>query len=205
MIKKSVKNKIVILEFNTRKEQGLSMCRISEFYEGKTGFIGKYFDFDTFLDKYSDSKGNIDYFSFWDGFNIIGKSILDFSIKFAGKLTKRETQVLKCIKTNTEYLITYTKGDIITLRHELAHALFSTNERYRKAVLETLKEIDPKLKNKFETGLYKLNYNKKVYLDEINAYIVAANKKELNKEFKISMQEIKQIKAKLNKLYEKFI
>ena len=78
----NINNKRLILEYPTRKEMILSNFRISEFKEGVAGIKGRVFTCDEFIDAYSDAKGNIDYFSYWDGFNYSKKELTDFWIEF---------------------------------------------------------------------------------------------------------------------------
>ena len=97
--------KRILLEFPTQKEMTLSMFRFSEFYEGEEGIKGCKFSFDEFVEKYSDEKGNLDYFGYWEGYNIPNSSIDDFLVLYnpnvdpeAPELSKREKEVLTAIK-----------------------------------------------------------------------------------------------------------
>lgn len=194
------KNNILIIEFPTRKEMTLTMCRISEFYEGLPGIKGKHFYFDEFIDKYSNKNGDLDYFSFWEGFNLPREVFEDFVKIF--DLTKREYRVMTKVLHKTKYIITYVKGDKLTLKHELCHAYYYTDKEYKYNVLDILSTIPKSVIMKYKKGLKGLKYDKSVYLDEINAYLTAFNSKESKEEFNIDKSEIIKFNKELNKLYD---
>jgi len=197
----------MLIEFPTRKEQTLSMFRLSEFSEGKDKIKGCHFAIDEFLDAYSDKDGNINYFSFWDGFNVPMKQIHDFLLKFPkSELTRREKKVLKAVRTLplNGTLITCEKGDESTLKHELSHCKFADNTAYRNEVLDVVHNIDFHLKKKFEGYLKELGYSNDVIPDEIHAYILVYDKEEYDECFpKIDFEDIEKYHNKLSSIYNR--
>ena len=204
-------DKILLIEFPTRKEMTLTMFRIQEFYEGKEGIKGCYFTPDQFIDAYSDEKGDIDYFSYWDGFNVPTDIIFDFAKKFTmpemGRvgLSIRECNIIKEIYENIQeqsgYLITIVEGDEITLKHEMAHAYFFTDAEYRGAALVILSSIPLVIREKLRQALLKSDYCEEVVNDEIQAYLTAYDKEEWAELFPdIAEGEIKEYSAKLQVL-----
>ena len=57
-----------------------------------------------------------------------------------------------------------------TLRHELAHALYSSNHEYQKDINNFIKKHNSKLKT-LTNIILKKGYCKEVIIDEIQAYI----------------------------------
>jgi hypothetical protein len=116
-----ISDKRLLLEFPTQKELTLHFFRISEFFESDSENIkGKRFSFDEFVDHYSDKKGNLDYFSYWEGFNIPVKILVEFAKTFFEDLSEREIKILKAVsesKINQTdgYVVACKEGDKITL------------------------------------------------------------------------------------------
>ena len=183
------------------------MYRLSEFAESPYKEIrGKDFDFDVFVDKYSDDEGNLDFFSFWNGFNL---TIHDMKawIECREKYSLRENKLFEFLGVESfEYLVTYVKGDDLTLRHELAHALFETDVVYRFAVIEIIKRIPLSIRSRLEKALLKIKYSKDVIVTEINSYLCAFDKQDYKDVFKkyISDKELKPFIDKLTKTYNTY-
>jgi hypothetical protein len=198
----------MLILFPARKEQTLSMFRFSEFSEGKEGIKGCHFTFDEFLDAYSDKDGNLNYFSFWDGFNVPIREMKQFQRVFPkNELSKREKKIIKAIRLMPidGTLITCEKGDTMTLKHETAHCKFADNESYRKEVLDVVHSIDFRLKKKFEHYLLGMGYSGDVVKDEIHAYILAYEIKEYDEIFpQIDFEDIEGYHNKLNIIYNRY-
>ena len=103
---------------------------------------------------------------------------------------------------NTDYIVCYVKGDKVTLKHELAHSRYFSDEEYKKQVDKVLTKIPKSLIKKYHDGLKRHLYNKSVYKDEINAYITAYDSKEHFDMFGIKESEIRDIKKELDKFYD---
>jgi len=199
----------LLLKFPSRKEMTLTMFRLSEFSEGKKGIRGEHFTFDEFVDMYSDEKGDIDFFSVWDGFNLSINTINKFLTKFTwSEITKRESKVLEAIigMPDSGYIITCVNGDELTVKHELCHAKYHEIQDYRRKVLSILYSLPQSLRDDFKESLKVLGYIDSLIDDEMQAYIIAYDEKEHNEYFpNISYEEIKDYKEKLDNLFEEYI
>jgi hypothetical protein len=198
----------MLIQFSTRKEQTLSMFRLSEFSEGKEGIKGRHFTPDEFIDRYSDEKGDLNYFSFWDGFNIPIREINNFLHKFSkSEISKREKKIIKAVRFMpiTGTLITCEQGDENTLKHETAHAKFADNEEYRNEVLDVVHSIDFLIKKEFKNGLLKNGYSEEVIPDEIHAYILAYDQEDMDElEIKVQFSDIEKYHNKLSSIYDNY-
>jgi len=197
-------NKKLLLEFPTRKEMTLSNFRISEFKEGKDGIKGMYFTVEKFIDIYSDEKGDIDFFSYWEGFNYSKKELSDFDKLFNDK-SEREIAIIEAAKEidNDGYIICMEEGDEITLRHELSHGYFFDNEEYKNKATEIVKSLSQSVFNVYKNYLYQMDYNNENMIDEMHAYLVAYDKEEWDECFN-SLRGNKEILSKsklLNSLF----
>lgn len=200
--------KRMLLEFLTQKELTLSMFRFSEFAEGENGVKGCRFTFDVFVDKYSDADGNLNYFSFWDGFNVKMSDINKFSglCKYSD-LSQRERSIIKATADFPKdgYVIACVEGDKTVLRHELAHAKFYDNEDYRSDVLDIVSGLNKSLRQKYSDSLKELHYTDDLIDDEIHAYLVAYDRKEYQEIFpNIDYREIEPYIEMLNILFSKY-
>lgn len=207
----------LLLEFPTRKEMTLSCFRISEFKEGKPEIKGRYFTPDEFIDAYSDEKGDLDYFSYWEGFNFSKKNLLDFFIEFchvgdaffdSRLFSKREHRIsVASIQLPEDgYIIAMVEGDEMTLKHETAHGLFFENEEYRKKATEIVNSLGEEVIEKYRTHLVgEMDYNESVLIDEIHAYLVAFDQEEHDECFpSITEDDIYSNRANIQGLFDKF-
>lgn len=198
----------ILLEFETQKELTLHMFRFSEFFEGEKGIRGKKFAIDTFIDKYSDDKGYLDYFGYWEGYNIPKTEFDKFLKLYEGDYTKREIEVIKVVKGLPEngYIIASKVGDPITLKHEQGHGLFYENKDYREEAMNIVMSMPSKLITRYQIDLRKKHYCDDVLLDEIHAYILAYNSDDQKDLFPdIKFNEVRKYKNQLNDLYNKFL
>ena len=208
-----INNDILAVEFPNKKEMTLTMFRIAEYYESPFKDIkGKEFTIDKWLEKYifikyREKKEN--YFEYWEGFNIPVEKIIEFM--YINDIHYRESreeifvdEVSKVFgyDNKTGYVICYVKGDKITLKHEMCHALYYTNLEYKKEVDEIINNLDKKLKKKYIDNLRKDRYTKEVFTDEINAYITAYSQKDYKNIKKCDI--IKENKT-LNKILKKYV
>ena len=197
--------KKLLIEFSSRKEMTLSNFRISEFKEGKDGIKGTFFTVEKFLDVYSDEKGDIDYFSYWEGFNYSKKELLDFDALFNDK-SERELSIILAAKgiDDDGYIICMEEGDEITLKHELAHGYFFEDKRYAAAATALVHSMSESVFNAFRDYLYEMDYNDGNMIDEMHAYLVAYDVEEWNECFESlsDKKEILELSKLLNILFD---
>ncbi|MDP2628624.1 MAG: ABC transporter ATP-binding protein [Nanoarchaeota archaeon] len=187
--KKKIADKIYLLRFAKQRDLTLTFVRIEAYYESPE-FKGKIFTIGQFKKWYTkENKGKFTYYQDWTGFNVPSKVLKPFRKGYFDPLSEQEEKLLKIFKKEKGefYIIAvYGKKNFRTLKHEIAHALFHTNKSYKEKVTKIIK--------RYKTGKIKRDllashgYNKKVLIDEIQAYCVAYEKV-LNANFPKKMRE----------------
>ena len=119
---------------------------------------------------YSETYGANDYHLTWVGFNFPSKVLIPFKEGLFDPLTPEENKLLELFRYRKDNFYIIGAQNNATLRHELAHALYSSNEKYRTDIDNFLKKHTTKLK-KLRNILLKKGYCKEVLNDEIQAYI----------------------------------
>lgn len=206
-----VSPKVVLLEFPSIKELTLHMWRFQEFYEGEEGIKGcLMYTFDEFVDKYSDDSGMLDYFSYWEGFNIPMEVIRSIQLRVPDfYFSRRENEVLisLCDTENDGYVIATVEGDTIAQRHEIAHARFYLDQKYHQAItvfVESMAHNSYDLYSRMTSDLKSAGYIQEVFTDEISAYLVAWNEDDRKDVFPdITNEEVEKYRKKLSDLYDK--
>ena len=172
-----------------------TMLRFEEYYESPE-FHDKIFDLEEFMDWYSEKYGKFSYFEDWAGFNIPGNVLRPFinnSFSFLSRKEQSIVEYFKNIKVENIYIIATLQSEKIgVLKHEIAHALYYTNNNYKNKInslllKENLSEI--------YIFLEKLGYAKKVFTDESHAYLIS----DKTKNFKRLQKELREV---FNKYYE---
>jgi hypothetical protein len=74
------------------------------------------------------------------------------------------------LKHQCSYVIGYLRGDIHTKKHELQHAKYFVDERFRKQVNSLWFGLDSSVRDKVSAFLTKLGYPHDVIVDEFQAY-----------------------------------
>lgn len=154
--------------------------RFQEFYESPHEELnGKFFTYETGMDKYAESnKNKMSYFEDWNGFNIPGH-IFDQAIQiFRDDYTFKERMLVDVVNgakgpTLDKYYVIATDMTEDCMAHEQAHALFYLNPDYKKSVLK-LQEllIEPAQKQLMADKLVEDGYSLSVLEDEINSYLI---------------------------------
>lgn len=171
--------------------------RFQEYYEnaqlkGKKGLVVR--DIDKWWEEHRDRNETELYYTFWAGFNVPGKVILDlvrssefrsgFSIKeFLSNPFRyprwhdEETEFLKLIEDltveqiNNGYFIGMWHGSNKVLEHEVAHAFFATIPAYKAEQMLNIGEFPKDLFKCLSGQLVDMGYHPDVVLDEIQAYL----------------------------------
>lgn len=172
--------KIHLLEFRNQKDAAKTMLRFQEHYESPQ-FAGKIFTLNEYKKWYIQNSpngkatGKFTYYSDWNGYNFPDKTVKSFRDGKFHPLTRRELRVLNALReaTGKFYVIGTHALAPKALEHEIAHALFYTNPKYKKRVLEVLaKNPCTKIRKK----LIEIGYADKVLDDELQAYCVNGSK-----------------------------
>ena len=177
---------IVHLKFKTQNKLARAFIRIQEFYESPYPTIRrKYFTVEQFAVLYTKTFKSFSYFTDWHGFNIPGKVVQQFAKVFKNDLTPQEKKI---ITLKPQYIIG-TWNDIDT-PHELCHAKFGLNKKYRKLVQKSVKwfiQEYPVEANTFKKLLLDVGYSKLLLVDELNAYLLTNELSDFLEDFKPRM------------------
>lgn len=156
---------------DSQNELGLTFMRFQEHYESANRkFRNNIFTVGQLRNWYSETYGSNSYHTHWVGFNFPSRVLKPFKDGLFDPLTDEEQGLLHLLRYRNDefYIIGAQTGGI--LRHELSHALYASNPKYKE-------EIDTFL-NKNKKQLVKTNkyildkgYCKDVLYDEIQAYI----------------------------------
>lgn len=200
--------------YNNFFDMGMSFIRLQEYYESSSkNFFRKHFDVFEFMIYYT-RKTKKNYFSYTDdyvGYNIPSWVIKDF-IKNLGKqeneypeldmniFERNLFQHINKIKDKKYYLIAATEGKDSALEHEIAHALYYTNEVYKKEMNLLIKTIPLKIKKQIFVELKKMEYDKSVFLDEIQAHMSTGLTKDLS-----SIKNIKKYTINFKNVFKKYL
>lgn len=173
MLVKQLAPKIYALEAATSTQVAQVMVRIQENYESPK-FRNKVFTLDEFIPWYKLSRGRIEftYFKDWYGFNAPGHVVKRFMSGKFDPLRPEERwlvgELLHLKARGRFYLLGYAAGDARVKKHELAHALFYTNQNYKREVLSALCHFDPP--GSYAKHLLDTGYHQNVVVDEFHAW-----------------------------------
>lgn len=183
---------------DSQDELGLTFMRFQEHYESTNpDFKDKIFTQGQLKRWYSETYGSNSYHSHWVGFNFPSKVLIPFKEGLFDPLTTEEQKLLELFKYRSDNFYIIGAQNNSTLRHELAHALYASNPKYKIEVDNFLKKNQKKLKS---TNLYILSkgYCKEVLNDEIQAYITDNDDNEL---INVTCPSVI---AGINKIYQKY-
>lgn len=168
-IKKSKFNSVLI-SADSDQELAESFLRFQEHYESPF-WADKIFTIGQYKKWYSEKYGADTYTRDWSGFNFPSKVLVPFKEGLFDPLTKNEKIILNFFKYRNDnfYIIGSNSNDV--LKHELCHALYYTNENYKKNINNLILKNKNKL-NKALNYLIKIGYHKKVIFDELQAYVL---------------------------------
>jgi hypothetical protein len=171
----------VLLKFKTIPDLTKSFFRMAEYYEGHRYIAKKqHVGMAEFLDNWIDRQGNVDYFKFWDGFNITDSAFRAWS-RTVGTLSQAEQTVVDAINRATAGMkkfcvIGISGDDPATLQHEMFHAKYYLDTDFKRQVDQLFDECrnDPVIKIMAKTLKNKLDYQAHVD-EEVAAYLYAGS------------------------------
>ena len=162
-----------IIQFDFKKEVHLckAMLRFQEHYESPNPqFRGQIFTLGMYRKWYSEKEGSFSYYSDWGGFNWPDYVLDAFLEGLFDPLEEAEQDIVNTLRhIKKPFYVIGTSGNE-AYEHEMAHALYYVNKRYRNWVNKELKD-QTKL-----TALrrwLKNDYTEQVFVDEENAYMAA--------------------------------
>jgi hypothetical protein len=188
----------VWISADSQEELGRTFIRFQEYYESPNpDFRGKIFTLGVVRQWYSVKYGADTYHHDWTGFNFPSRILLPFKQGLFDPLTSEEIELLNLFKYRHDNFYIMGAQNNATLRHELSHALYDSNEKYRN-------EIDSYIK-KNKRGLAKTKkyildkgYAEEVLNDEIQAYVTD------NDDQTIISSTDPHIILDINKIYKKY-
>jgi hypothetical protein len=188
----------VWISADSQEELGRTFIRFQEYYESPNpDFRGKIFTLGVVRQWYSIKYGADTYHHDWTGFNFPSRILLPFKQGLFDPLTSEEIELLNLFKYRHDNFYIMGAQNSATLRHELSHALYDSNEKYRN-------EIDSYIK-KNKRGLAKTRkyildkgYAEEVINDEIQAYVTD------NDDQTIISSTDPHIILDINKIYKKY-
>jgi hypothetical protein len=201
--KREIKPRVFLLKFKTQYQLAATFLRFQEHYESRK-FAGKVFTIEEFMDWYVQENGRFSYFEDWAGFNVPSAALVPFSSGDFDPLLEKEKQLLELFQNESGdfYIIgVLNKGDQVdteTLAHELVHAKFHLDKKYRREVLAAIKRHDTV---SLEEHLGGMGYHRRVLKDEVNAYLVSGDE-DLPRKFTSKLKRLKKELISLHQQYE---
>jgi hypothetical protein len=177
-IKKQPYNSVWI-SADSQDELGLTFMRFQEYYESDNPkFRNNIFTVGQLRHWYSETYGANNYHSTWIGFNFPSRVLIPFKEGLFDPLTPEENRLLELLRYRKDEFYIIGAQNNSVLRHELAHALYSSNVKYKIEIDNFLYKHRSKL-NKTNQYILSKGYCKDVLNDEIQAYITDNDDNEL--------------------------
>jgi hypothetical protein len=210
---KEIYPKVFLVTMDNSYDLAMTFCRVQEFYESPYKEIrGKYFTMAEFQRLYTMRRGSdcFTYPSDWAGFNIPSQILWDCYGYFSNfqDLNQYDEVMQEIYETISPcekfYIIGSQTGNQTTIDHEVAHAFYYLYPVYKKEANKIISQLPKRLEKKITDWLSEIGYNKKVFKDEIQAYLSAES---LNSDINISVTEnkkIDEIEKKLKILVEEY-
>jgi hypothetical protein len=174
---KEILPEIFAVIIKDKYDRAMTFCRAQEYYESPSPkFRGKEFSIWDYMKWYHKKYGRgFSYGADWSGFNIpiwIAKECYN-------NLNKIETPYDKVMDEIVQKLNSFYTGYMIgagnttgeTFKHEVCHALYHTNQDYKKQMDNLTKGLPKKYYDAFKKNLLGMGYTTKVINDEIQAYL----------------------------------
>lgn len=168
-----VSESILFLQYDTQENLCKAFCRFEEFYESPE-WKDKVFTLGQYREWYCKRYGAWTYYQDWSGFNVPGHSFQPFIQGLFDPLTPEESEMVNLVRNKKgPYAVigAYLGADEEVYEHEICHALFATNPKYKDEVTKALKPFDKALAPLKKALRDELGYNDAVILDECHAYI----------------------------------
>jgi len=172
--KRQVLERVFLVESVRQYDLASTFLRFQEHYESPR-FRRRVFTLEQFMDWSAGQRGDFTYYRDWAGFNIPSWVLEPFRAGMFDPLLDKERALLDLFEGETEpFYVIGAVGDGVhvdraTLEHELAHALYTTRDAYRRAVRACLRGLDT---DGLERDLLALGYCRQVLKDEVHAYLL---------------------------------
>lgn len=188
----------VWISADSQEELSITFMRFQEHYESiNPDFRGKIFTVGQLRSWYSITYGADTYHHDWIGFNFPSSVLVPFHNGLFDPLTVEETNLLNFFKYRHDNFYIIGAQDQSVLRHELSHALYASNQKYKIAIDSIIEKNKKKLSKTIQYILSK-GYSKHVLNDELQAYITDNDDQEIIK------NTCPKILNSINNTYKKF-
>lgn len=164
-----------------RYDRGMLFCRVQEFYESPNSkFRNKSFSIWDYIEWYSKNYHGFTYPFDWEGYNIpfeIVDKCYEIS-KIENEYDETFKVIINYIKkeivpNKKAYIIGVDEKKNDLYKHEMCHAFYYLNTSYKKEVDKIISNIDIKTFKIMCKNLSNMGYVKKVFKDEIHAYLIS--------------------------------
>ncbi len=168
-------------------QRGMLFVRYQEYYESPYNkFRGKNFDLFEFMDHYRKARGagSFLYPREWSGYNIPSNYLTKCYVNLKGgtpyddEMGKIIVDVMQDLRVKFSrekapkfYLIGVDRVEGGIMDHEIAHALFYLNTKYRREVTDLVKKLSKRKYEGMRKILLDLGYREEVIVDEIQAFM----------------------------------
>lgn len=197
-IKKQPYNSVWI-SADSIEELATTFMRFQEHYESPNpDFKDKVFTVGQLRSWYSMTYGGDTYHHDWLGFNFPSRVLIPFKQGLFDPLTTEEINLLELFRYRHDEFYIIGAQDKSVLRHELAHALYSSNSKYKQEI-DSYINANKKYLKKASNYILSKGYCKEVLYDELQAYITDNDDKDI-----INNTPAKILKQ-INLIYKKYI
>jgi len=175
------------IETVTQYDLTSTFMRVQEFYESPFKEIrGHFFTHEQYMDIHAHSSARsgteeikFSYLEDWAGFNVPGNAFNRWVKLFSKhELWDKERELITLVqdklkkRTNKFYIIgTYSEGEARVIDHELSHAWFYLDSKYKRTMLKLIRSLPKAATNQLKQYLQKDGYDLIVAEDEIIAYL----------------------------------
>jgi hypothetical protein len=161
----------VWISADSQKELGETFIRFQEYYESPSKkYRNKIFTLGDIKNYYSLQYGADLYTDLWIGFNFPSSVLIPFKQGLFDPLTSPEKELLGSLKYRHDNFYIIGAQNNSTLRHELSHALYGFNSKYKNEIDSLIKKYHKDFA-KVSQYILKKGYDKSVLNDELQAYI----------------------------------
>jgi len=204
-----IREKIWHLQFQEEYDLTMHFLRYQEYYESPK-FMKKSVPIVDIMDWYQKHLGNgvFTYPRDWAGFNLPGETIFELHNKGIEDVNRYDRFMIGTAefirsKENSDefYIIGTCKQDVelnITFNHELCHALYFVDLKYKDAMTKLVSNLPKKEKSFIFRKLKKQGYHEDVFIDECQAYLAT----DLDTDF--DTQVIRDLREPFVKIFNKF-
>lgn len=183
---------------DSQDELGLTFMRFQEHYESANAqFKDNIFTQGQLKKWYSETYGANNYHTTWIGFNFPSKVLVPFKQGLFDPLTIEEQRLLDLFKYRHDNFYIIGAQTTATLRHELSHALYASNIKYKQEIDKLFNKQKNKIKF-IKKYILDQGYCEDVLNDELQAYITD------NDDINIINNTCSSIIAEVNKIYQKY-